>query len=261
MLSGFYTAASGMLMQQRTLNVIANNMANENTPGFKTERVVSTTFEHELLTRIEGNSRTPIGSGSPIRIVEDVPTTFDPSLLEATGRPFDLAINGDGFYNIQVGEEQLMTRNGNFDIDDEGFLILRGAGRVLGAKGEIEVENSSFTVDVDGTVFNSKGRRVDTLLITLPDQNSQLEKVRNGLYTVQPRPGENGEPADEAQEAGVDTVRMPHIIQGQLEHSNIDFNREMTLMMETQRTFQSCSNALKTIDQMNQKTANQIASL
>ena len=66
MATGFYTAASGMLMQQRSLNVIANNMANASTPGYKTERVVSTTFEQELLMRQEGFQKTFIGTGDAV---------------------------------------------------------------------------------------------------------------------------------------------------------------------------------------------------
>ena len=126
MLTGFYTAASGMFMQQRTLNVLANNMANAATPGFKAERVVSTTFEQELLTRQERGNNGLLGKGSPVRLVQDVPSLFDPSLLKETNRPMDIAINGEGYFNIKsADEQQYMTRNGNFDIDDEGFLVLK----------------------------------------------------------------------------------------------------------------------------------------
>jgi len=64
MLRGFYTIASGILTQQRTINVLTNNMANVNTPGFRASRVVSTTFEHEYLTRIEGYNTGAIGKGA-----------------------------------------------------------------------------------------------------------------------------------------------------------------------------------------------------
>ena len=118
MATGFYTAASGMLMQQRSLNVIANNMANASTPGYKTERVVSTTFEQELLVRQEGFNKTPIGTGDAVKIVEDVPTRFDESYVKVTDRPFDMAIMGEGYYLIKdSAERRYLTRNGHFDID------------------------------------------------------------------------------------------------------------------------------------------------
>ena len=82
MLRGFYTAASGILTNERTLNVLTNNMANAKTPGFRASRVVTTTFDHELLTRIEGQNTGRIGVGSPMRRVEDVLVDYSPSSLE-----------------------------------------------------------------------------------------------------------------------------------------------------------------------------------
>lgn len=275
MLTGFYTAASGMLMQQRALNVIANNMANSETPGFKSERVVSTTFEQELLTRQERGNSGFIGKGSPVRLVQDVPSLFDPTLLQPTERPLDMAINGEGFFNIQSAEgEQYMTRNGNFDVDSEGYLCLNGGGRVLGKKGEIDLKGSSdFTVDEDGMVRDIAGRRIDTLYITKPVEGTQLAKFSNGMYqidqnpqTVPPLagavppadgavpPADGAAGAPQAVVGSVVEVDMPNVQQGILERSNISLQSEMALMMETQRTFQSCSKALQAIDQINQKT-------
>ena len=88
MLRGFYTAASGILVQERTIDVLTNNMANAKTPGFRASRVVSTTFDHELLTRIEDANTGRIGTGSPMRRVEDVLVNFSPNSLEETFRPW-----------------------------------------------------------------------------------------------------------------------------------------------------------------------------
>lgn len=251
MFTGFYTVASGMLTQQRALNVQANNVANINTPGFKSEDVVCTTFEQTLLTRIEGGKRTPVGKGSPIRLVQDVASRFDASMLEETGRPFDMTIAGEGYFNIMVGGRRMLTRNGNFDMDEEGYLILRGAGRVQGKKGDIKVDGSSFTVSAEGEVTNGKGKRLDTLLLSRPAEGVTLEKFTNGLYVV-----------PQGQEAtALEDLDNLYVIQNCIERSNVDINRELTTVIETQRNFQSCNNALKVIDQMNQKTANMIASL
>ncbi|MEA5010144.1 MAG: flagellar hook-basal body protein [Angelakisella sp.] len=248
MLSGFYTAASGMLLQQRTLNVLSNNMANVQTPGFRVERVVSTTFKEALVQRTEGMNKQIIGSATPVKIIEDVPSNFDPSSLENTGRPFDIAINGEGYFNIQVGEQQMLTRNGNFDMDEEGYLVLRGAGRVLGEDGPIQVETSAFYVAPDGTIYDDENREIDKLLVTYPQEDAQLNKFINGLYTID-NPELNA-PVEDAT-----------IMQGTIEQSNIDLNREYTLVMEAQRAFQACSTALRLVDEMNQKTASQIASI
>lgn len=252
MFTGFYTAASGMFTQQRILNVQANNIANMSTPGFKSEQVVSTTFQQTLLTRIEGNTRTPVGKGSPIRLVEDVISNFDANMLEETNRPYDLAIGGEAYFNIDVNGRTMYTRNGNFDMDNEGYLILRGAGRVLGEDGPIYLGDSEFSVAPDGQVYDSRGRKTDTLLLSRPIEGTQFEKFTNGLYVV---PQGQEETSMEPAEGEI------AVFQYMTERSNVDMNREMTMVIETQRNFQSCNNALKIIDEMNQKTASQIASL
>ncbi len=253
MLTGFYTAASGVLMQQRTLNTISNNIANSSTPGSRSARLVSTTFEQELTTRLESGNNEVIGSQSPIRIVDTVFTEYDSGFIEATGRPFDFAITGDGFFSIaQDGSGELAyTRNGNFDVDDEGYLVLRDIGRVLGENGEILLGTSDFTALSDGTIFDSDGNQIDKLRIRVPADYADLQQINNGLYL-------------NTNEAGAtDNIEGTPltVMQGHYERSNIDLNREYTLLMEAQRSFQSCSSALQMVDVINQKTVTQISSL
>lgn len=273
MATGFYTAASGMLMQQRALNVAGNNVANLETPGFKTERVVSNVFRWELLNRIE-NGDNLIGKGAPVHIVRDVPTNFDqPSALEETERPFDMAINGIGFFNILVkGQEGAegdaatdqvyLTRNGNFDIDPEGYLILRGAGRVQGQKGDIHVGGSSFRVDADGVIFDEEDKEIDSLKISEANDNTLLTVARNGLYKADPDPQatplstSGAITYDTGEAAGVHDVEKPAIRQGWLETSNVDLNREMALLIEIQRNFDACRQAMKMVDAIDAKTVN-----
>lgn len=250
MFYGFYTAASGMLMNQRSLNVLTNNFANVKTPGFKAERVVSTTFQQEYLTRIEKGNTEVVGMGSPINIVDDVPTLYDPSFLEETGRPYDMAVEGQGFFCIDNNGEEILTRNGNFDIDEEGYLILPGVGRVKGMEeeGAIKVDGSYFTVDKDGSVYDEDNEYIDRIKIAQPDDLNNLQKLQNGLY-ANANAEEYPEPVDVS------------IAQGVVERSNIDLNHEFTLSMEVQRAFQACSTALRVVDQMNQKTANDLMKL
>ncbi len=248
MLEGFYSSLSGMLVQQRTLSVLSNNIVNVKTPGFKEERVVSTTFHQALMARKEKGVNVPIGKGDPIRLVENVVSDLEASSLQATGRPFDIAIVGNGFFNIQGENQQFLTRNGNFDIDTEGYLILSGAGRVLGKDGPIQVSSSDFTVLPDGTVEAADGTIIDTLVITQPEAGTQLEKFVNGIYIA---------PENLQQ---VDTQDF-QTVQNNLETANYDINREYTLIMEAQRAFQACSSALKMLDSINQKTATQIGNI
>ena len=251
MLRGFYTAASGILVQERTIDVLTNNMANAKTPGFRASRVVSTTFDHELLTRIEGANTGRIGVGSPMRKVEDVLVDFNPNSLEETYWPYDLALDGTGYFNIQSedGTQQFLSRNGSFDIDDQNRLVLPGHGLVLGENGPIQLATSDFTVESDGSIYDDTGELVDKLLLTIPPEGTKIEQQQNGLYTV------------EDMAANVPVDPSTKVVQGWLERNNINLNQEYTMVMEAQRAFQSCSSALQIIDKIDQKAASQIAAL
>lgn len=263
MLEGFYSIASGVLMQERAMNVISNNMANLKTPGFRAERLLSSTFEDELVRRIERNNTAGIGKATPLRVTKEVSTDFGESLMEETNRPFDVGLKGTGFFNIRReieptdandpnattdSQERFLTRNGNFDLDDEGFLILRDVGRVQGENGDIPLSSSYFTIAEDGTISDLQGKRIDKLLITNPTAEVVPSKYNNGLYIVPDF--EENQPATDIR-----------VFQGTLERSNIDLNREMSIAIETQRMFNACSAALRTIDGLNQKSVAQIASI
>lgn len=250
MYQGFYTIASGVLMEERAINVLSNNVVNARTPGYKSSRLVSTTFEEELL-RVENGTRTSIGTATPISIVSEAPTKFDSDSLVETGRALDIAINGEGFFEIRAEEAEetvYLTRNGNFELDADGYLMLQGKGRVQGQRGEIRLESSDLFVDASGGIYDVNGRYVDTLKITVPGEGERLERTDNSLFLLQE--GAQGVPAAQYT-----------IAQKWLEQSNVNLNREYTMLMEAQRSFQSCSTALQILDRMNQKAATQIASL
>lgn len=239
MLAGFYTAASGILVQQRNLNVIGNNMSNSQTVGYRSQRLLQSTFEHNYLTRFENGVYNYIGEGDPATLVDEVETDFNPASLEETDWPFDMAIIGEGYFNIQGQTRQYMTRNGNFTIDDQGYLILEDVGRVLGQNGPIRVNGSEFTVNRDGFVFDENYNYIDRLLITRAANGSQLRKYPNGMFST-----------DRA-----NIVQNAEIEQKTLERSNVDMNQEYTKLIEAQRCLQACATALSTVDTMNAKSA------
>ncbi|MDR1194052.1 MAG: flagellar hook basal-body protein [Peptococcaceae bacterium] len=249
MLNGFYTIASGMLAQQRHLGLIGNNLVNMETPGFRGERMVFTTFQHELMVRKEAYSRTPIGSASPITLVDDVITTGNSGVYRQTDHPFDLALDGPGYLAVTGNEGQLyLTRNGQLDMDTEGYLILPGVGRVQGMDGPLQIRDAGFTVLPDGTVNSSAGRRLGTLRVVSPPADTRLTHLSNGMYQLP----DGTEP---------ETAVGFQLLQGTRESSNVDYNREMASFIEAQRAFQSCSSALQIIDNMNRRSAGQIAAV
>ena len=175
---------------------------------------------------------------------------FNPNSLEETGSPYDMALDGLGYFNIQDGEgNQFLTRNGAFELDDENRLTLTAGGFVMGEKGIIELTTSDFTVEPDGTIYDARGKKVDRLLLTIPPEGAQLEQARNGLFTVPDM------------EANLPVDSSTNVVQGYLERNNIDLNQEYAMVMEAQRAFQSCSTALQIIDRIDQKAAQQIAAL
>lgn len=251
MLRGFYTAASGILTQQRTLDVLTNNVANAKTPGFRASRVISTTFNQELLTRMEGYNTGRIGIGSPVIQVDNVLTRFNPNSLEETDRPYDMALEGVGYFNIQGldGETRYLTRNGSFDLDENNQLILPGLGQVMGQEGPIILTTSDFTVESDGSVYDATGALVEKLLVTIPPEGAELEQAANGMfYTAN-------------MEENLPVEGETNVVQGWLERNNININQEYTMVMEAQRAFQACSTALQIIDEIDRKAATQIAAL
>ena len=246
--SGFYTIASGLLTRQREIDTIGNNLANLQTPGYRSDRIVTSAFELGLLKQQEGGAeRTLSEGGSPVTIVGDSVTVMTGGDFQSTGRTLDIAIGGDGFFNVQ-GQDgtTYLTRNGQFTVDAQGYLALAGMGRVLGQGGLLQVGSDQVTVDQAGNVYNAAGGLVGTLSFPRQADNTALEKMDNGAFTAP---------------QGAVNAQGYTIYQGILERSNVDMNQEMTNFISAQRAFQTCSSALKMVDELDQQAATKIASI
>lgn len=247
--SGFYTIASGMITRQNELDVIANNLNNIQTPGYRASRLVTSTFEMEVQKRIDGKGQQVLGDGVsyPITIVKEEEARLDGGLLETTGRELDFALNGNAYFNIQGKDgTTYLTRSGQFVLDDEGYLTLPNIGRVLGKNGPIKVGQDGLFIDETGNVFSKDGQNIAALQLTRPTDNTVLTKMGNGMFTA-PQGAVN---ADNYQ-----------VVQYTLEKSNVDMNQEMSNFIAAQRAFQSCSSALQIIDGIDRKAVTQIASI
>ncbi len=249
MLEGFYTIASGMLTSQRNIDTIGNNLVNLQTPGYRSERVIVSSFEQELMTRREQLGLDVLGDGigATAAVVDNVVTVFSGGNLKPTDRGLDAAINGNGFFNIAGNDgTNYLTRNGNFDIDEQGYLVLPGVGRVSGENGPILVGTSDIEIREDGSIVNTAGEQLSRLSITAPNDYNTLERQANGMFTSQ---------------APLAAAQDFQVVSNYLELSNGDMNQEMTSLVAAQRAFQSCSSALKIIDALDRKAATQIASI
>lgn len=245
MLSGFYTIASGVLTKEREIDTIGNNLVNINTPGYKAERAITSTFEQELAIRLEGNNVTNLADSMATSvIISDIQTIFSDGLMKETNRTLDVSISGEGFFEITGDDgQQYLTRNGQFDIDAEGYLILPSIGRVQGTNGDLNVGTDKITINSQGEITTLEGVNIGTLSIITPTENSELTKYQNNMYSLA-----DGELVDATGE----------LIQGVIELSNVDMNLEMTKLIEAQRGFQNCSSALQIMDALNSKSLSQV---
>lgn len=247
MLRSFYIASNGIINQQRTINTISNNIANSQTPGFKSDLSVKNTFARELIL-LNGGRKNDTGT-IEYQYTQESYTQLEQGSFEFTQRPLDIAIEGPVYFNVLNRDgEQCLTRNGQFDLDDEGYLCLTGAGRVIGTNGEIYIGKSDFSVDNKGAIFVD-GQQAGALSLTYVEPGTTVLKKGDNLFTTQ---GDTGEvPAD---------VKI-NIIQGAFERSNVDTGVEMTRAIEAQRSFESLSSALKIIDSINQSAATQLGKI
>lgn len=244
MLRGYYNAAQGMIVKQRQLDAIGNNIANINTAGYRKDEIVTNTFLDELIL-VNGRRET---SGHLLQTYADISkTNLEQSNFTYTESNFDMAIYGNVYFNIRGQDGAVyQTRNGQFELDGDGYLILGKAGRVQGRNGDIRLNTGDFEVNNAGDI-TVNGEIVDRLLLTYIPPDADVDKFGNNLMQYG---GNEQLPEGEYYD----------IIQGAWEHSNVDGNKEVTQMMEAHRLYQANSQILKQLDQINTK-AQEIASV
>lgn len=241
---GFYYAANGMILNQRKLDCIGNNLTNMSTSGYKRDTIITRTFDEQMILV---KHREELSGTFSHTYVDTSYTDLEQGSLEYTESPFDVAINGNVYFNINgYNGQTMLTRNGQWELDGEGYLCLSTSGRVLGENGEIYVGNDDFVIDTDGSIYQN-GQLVDRLKLSYIDPEGNIDKFGANMFT------------------SVDAGDVPEgerfdIIQGAVERSNIDVNYEMTMMMNANRLYEASSAILKLCDSMNQK-ATSICSL
>ena len=240
---GFYNATQAMIVKQRELDAITNNVTNINTAGYRKDEVVLNTFMDELIW-VQKRRATHDGSFQQ-QYVEENRTNLEQSNFEFTESRFDMGIFGNVYFNITDRyENTYQTRNGQFELDDEGYLCLGRSGRVQGVNGDIYIGSDDFVVDSNGVIRNDDGI-IDTLLLTYIPEDApaaDVRKIGNNLISY-------------IGGAVLPEGEMFDIIQGSFEKSNVDANKEMTKAIELQRMFEANSSVIKAIDMINNRSA------
>ena len=189
MTKGFYNLTSGILSQGRRLDVVANNITNLSTAGYKAETYTDSTFQEVLITRVGNKDRggaEAIGQESYILAPDRLYVDHSQGILEETGLNLDFAIEGDGFFAIQTDGGVEYTRGGSFSLDGEGYLCLPGHGRVLGPDGQpILLSTDLILADGTGRIYAAEGDYyLGRLGVFTFADNDQLEKGTDGLFTA-----------------------------------------------------------------------------
>lgn len=239
MFQGYYDLTSNMITQNRNMNIISNNMSNVSTPGYKEDRLMQSTFRDEMIYRYDredSDARTPVGVVSRMNIADERVTDYTEGGIRETGAPMDVGLTGRGFFEIQTDNGLVYTRNGSFNLDDNGYLVLPGFGRVLGTNGPIRLTTDNIVIDKQGNITNEGGTQTfGTLRVVDFADYGQLTKVTGGVFRANAQP----------QAAQGTTVTQKY-----LEDSNVSMAEEMTRMMSGQRVLQSSAQLLKMYDQL-----------
>jgi flagellar basal-body rod protein FlgG len=253
MIRGLYTAAAGMTAQQQNIDVISNNIANVNTDGFKQDRAEFQDLMYQSLNYTAGatssttNNPTGIDTGLGVR-VSGIQKNFIQGNMKETGNDFDLAIQGDGFFQITTpAGETAYSRNGAFKLDSEGTIV-NGQGYALEPEITIPPELVKISIAQDGTVTGQDATTGDISTlgqITLVNfiNNAGLAPQGNSLYLetevsgdpIEATPGEDG---------------MGALTQGMLESSNVQLVTEMVNLITAQRAYEANSKSINTTDSM-----------
>ncbi|HEU5138768.1 MAG TPA: flagellar hook-basal body protein [Bacillales bacterium] len=252
MFRGFYTAASGMLAQMRREQMVTNNLANVNTPGYKADRAVMRAFPQMLIERM-AEDQVPGGAevgelATGVYVQETIPKFVQGTLIE-TGNMTDLAlIQGDVpdeagalFFTVQNADGELRyTRNGNFTIDGAGRLVDNAGHFVLAADGEpVVLSDPQFTVEPDGTVMDN-GSAVGQLQIAYAANPLNLVKEDGGLFRLE----DGGTLPSAIEEEGVNYQLKQRFLEG----SNVDVEKSMVQLMDAFRSLQANQQVLKAYD-------------
>lgn len=255
MIRGIYTAAAGMSAEMARQEVLANNLANVNTSGFKQDMAVFRTRLDKTVYRVEaqGGARAGVpnvqkmGDLSSGVYLDEVATRYGQGNLLQTDEPLDLALSGEGFFVIQAENgEELLSRGGSFKRDADGFLADDSGRRVLGEAGPIRLAaQGKVKVGQDGVV--SQGPAGVGKL--------RLVKVERPEATIEKR-GETAWRLKDA--AAVVGGGRPEVLQGYLEASNVNPVREMVEMITVQRAYEASQRMISAQDETLGKAVNDL---
>jgi flagellar basal-body rod protein FlgG len=218
-----------MQARQDAMDVLANNLANVSTTGFKSDTAFFRAYQNAL---DDADSTTNIDKSASL---ENTKTDYSNGPMHSTGRELDAAIDGEGFFTIQTPGGERYTKDGSFTLNSNGQLVTHDGYTVSGRSGPITLPPGAVTIDPAGNI-SVDGQTVDTLRVVRFANNSTLAKEGKNLFQQT-----NAKNAPQ-------TIENPNVQQGQLESSNVNAIREMVTMMKYMREFESLQRMLTSMN-------------
>ncbi|MGI6405901.1 MAG: flagellar hook-basal body protein [Syntrophaceticus sp.] len=253
MIRGLYTAAAGMMAREAEVDVISNNMANVDTPGYRKDEALAASFPKMLLSRI-AEQRAVVGVMGTGCIIDEVATSFAEGTMRMTGHPFDLALHGNGnaFFTVRDEDGELLyTRNGNFVLNENRMLVTGTGdvvlGEIAGEPVEIFVPTGNLVVDESGYLngaVDTDGRNVTRLYLRAKPDDALWEKRGDTIFQ-----GEAQEPAG-----------LVRVEQGAYEGSNVDQVEEMIKLITATRAYEANAKVIQITDSTLDKLVNSVGS-
>lgn len=254
MLRGLYTAYTGMAAEQNRLDVISNNLANSATIGYKRESIVNQSFAEELTIKIRDGSEAylnrPVGTMSLGTKTGEVYTHFTQGSLRETSAPYDLAIQGDGFFQVRMtnknGEDTIRyTRNGNFKMTQDGFIVDTEGNHLQSDSGDLVVPTNVADIKIDQMGYvTADGMVIDHISLVDITDRDYLEKFNDCYYTAL---------------EGADIVNSDGTIeQGYTEQSNVNVISEMVHMIAITRAYEAGQKMIQTEDDLMRQMATDV---
>ncbi|MEM6666518.1 MAG: flagellar basal-body rod protein FlgF [Pseudomonadota bacterium] len=229
---------------RRELDVVANNLANINTAGFKRHSVL---FQEYMMPVAESGA--PYRMDRPVSYVRDRATMrdFSAGAIEQTGNPYDVAINGTGWFAIETADGERYTRNGSFTVDNTGRLVTHEGNPVVGDAGPIVVPANATNVAIarDGSI-SSDGENIGQLRVVNFENEADVLADQGTLFRSDAVPQPN---------------LSPRVIQGAIERSNVNGTLEVTRLIEVTRAYESLARAMERTDQLRRSTIQRLGEI
>lgn len=266
MVKGLYTAYTGMVNEQKRLDVLSNNLANADTNGYKKEGTTSRTFADEYAVKIKDTSA--YGLARRLGVISmgvhigQTYTDYSQGNFKVTDGPTDIALNGDGFFAVAFTDKAgnttvKYTRDGAFTVNTQGYLVTKDGDYVLNMNGArngdpgqanyIRLDpNATITVDEDGNIFQNDVL-VSNIGVVDFENYDYLEKYGENLYNMV--------------DGGVRIASDAKVEQGCIEGSNINVVSEMVNMITISRAYQAGQKVINTIDDTLDKAVNSVGAV